>query len=151
MFKFDTFSELVNGAIVQEDAHLAHKAEKKRKAPTAGSSSSNPQRFRIVQSGPQRAPPVGVQATTAAVGVSATPVHTASGDGQTSCSSAERAEGLGAAAGGTPQFVSVLQLWAAEALCSKLPDATKTGPVVRSAEPEAERGSFQAGASALHS
>jgi len=56
MFKFDTFSELVNGAIVQEDAHLAHKAEKKRKAPAAGSSSSNPQRFRIVQSGPQRAP-----------------------------------------------------------------------------------------------
>ena len=31
MFKFDTFSELVNDAIVQEDAHLAHKAEKKRK------------------------------------------------------------------------------------------------------------------------
>ena len=28
MFKFTTFSELVNGAIVQEDAHLAHKAEK---------------------------------------------------------------------------------------------------------------------------
>ena len=56
MFKFNTFSELVNGAIVQEDAHLAHKAEKKRKAPAAGSSSSNPQRFCLVQSGPQRAP-----------------------------------------------------------------------------------------------
>jgi len=56
MFKFNNFSELVNGAIVQEDAHLAHKAEKKRKAPAAGSSSSNPQRFRLVQSGPQRAP-----------------------------------------------------------------------------------------------
>ena len=56
MFKFDTFSELVNGAIVQKDAHLSHKAEKKRKAPAAGTSSSNPQRFRIVQSGPQRAP-----------------------------------------------------------------------------------------------
>ena len=56
MFKFDTFSELVNGAFVQKDAHLSHKAEKKRKAPAAGSSSSNPQRFRIVQSGPQRAP-----------------------------------------------------------------------------------------------
>ena len=40
MVKFDTFSELVNGAIIQEDAHLAHKAEKKRKAPAAGSSSS---------------------------------------------------------------------------------------------------------------
>ena len=37
MIKFDTFSELVNGAIIQEDAHLAHKAEKKRKAPSAGS------------------------------------------------------------------------------------------------------------------
>ena len=56
MFKFDTFSELVNGAIMHEDAHLAHKAEKKRKAPAAGSSSSNPQRFCIVQPGPQRAP-----------------------------------------------------------------------------------------------
>src|SRR6185437_8770310 len=56
MVKFDTFSELVNGAIIQEDAHLAHKAEKKRKAPAAGSSSSTLQRFRLVQSGPQRAP-----------------------------------------------------------------------------------------------
>ena len=56
MIKFDTFSELVNGAIIQEDAQLAHKAEKKRKAPAAGSSNSTPQRFRLVQSGPQRAP-----------------------------------------------------------------------------------------------
>jgi len=56
MVRFDSFSELVNGAIIQEDAHLAHKAEKKRKAPAAGSSSSAPQRFRLVQSGPQRAP-----------------------------------------------------------------------------------------------
>ena len=56
MIKFDTFSELINGAIIQEDAHLAHKAEKKRKAPAAGSSSSAPQRFRLMQSGPQRAP-----------------------------------------------------------------------------------------------
>ena len=31
MVKFDTFSELVNRDIIQEDAHLAHKAEKKRK------------------------------------------------------------------------------------------------------------------------
>ena len=52
MFKFNTFSELVNGAIVQEDAHLAHKAEKKRKASAVGSSSSAPQKFRLVQSGP---------------------------------------------------------------------------------------------------
>ena len=56
MVKFDSFSELVNGAIIQEDAHLAHKVEKKRKAPAVGSSSSAPQRFRLVQSGPQRAP-----------------------------------------------------------------------------------------------
>ena len=56
MIKFESFSELVNGAIIQEDAHLAHKAEKKRKAPAAGSSSSTPQKFRLVQSGPQRAP-----------------------------------------------------------------------------------------------
>ena len=50
MIKFSTFSELVNGAIIQEDAHLAHKVEKKRKAPAAGSSSSTPQKFRLVQS-----------------------------------------------------------------------------------------------------
>ena len=56
MYKFNTFSELVNGAIVQEDAHLAHKAEKKRKSPAVGSSSSALQRFRLVQSAPQRAP-----------------------------------------------------------------------------------------------
>ena len=31
MIKFDTFSELVNGAIIQEDAHLAHKAEKRER------------------------------------------------------------------------------------------------------------------------
>ena len=55
MFKFNTFSELVNGAIIQEDAHLAHKADKKRKAPAVGSSSSAPQKFRLVQSEPQRA------------------------------------------------------------------------------------------------
>ena len=56
MFQFNTFNELVNLAITQEDAHLAHKAEKKRKAPAVGSSSSTPQRFRLVQSGPQCAP-----------------------------------------------------------------------------------------------
>ena len=48
MFKFNTFSELVNGAIIQEDAHLAHKADKKRKTPVVGSSSSAPQRFRLI-------------------------------------------------------------------------------------------------------
>jgi len=56
IFKFNTFSQLVNEAIIHEDAHLAHKAEKKRKAPAPASSSSNPQRFRLVQSSPQRAP-----------------------------------------------------------------------------------------------
>jgi len=55
MFKFNTFSELVNGAIIQEDAHLAHKADKKRKATAVGSSSSAPQKFRLVQSEPPRA------------------------------------------------------------------------------------------------
>jgi len=50
MFQFNTFSELVNGDITQEDAHLAHKAEKKRKAPAVGSSSSTLQRFRLLQS-----------------------------------------------------------------------------------------------------
>ena len=66
MVKFDTFSELVNGAIIQENAHLAHKAEKK--TPAVGSSSSTPQRFRLVQLGPQRV-----------VELSAPSVHTVTG------------------------------------------------------------------------
>ena len=36
MIKFDTFSELVNGAIIQEDAHLANKAEKEKKGAGSG-------------------------------------------------------------------------------------------------------------------
>ena len=48
MFKFNTFSELVNGAITQEDARIAHQAEKKRKAPMGGSSSQANQRFRLI-------------------------------------------------------------------------------------------------------
>ena len=87
MVKFDTFSELVNGTIIQKDAHLAHKAEKKGKAPAAGSSSSTPQRFRLVQSGPQRAT-LSAPAT-AAVGIQAPSVHSAKGDSQASCPSAE--------------------------------------------------------------
>ena len=55
-----------------------------------------------------------------------------------------------AAAGDAPQFILVLQLWAAGALCTELSDATKVGPTIRSAELEAARGSFQAGESALH-
>ena len=49
------FTELVNKAITQEDATLAHKADKKRKA-LVGSSSSAPQRYRLVQIGAQQAP-----------------------------------------------------------------------------------------------
>ena len=148
MFKFNTFSELVNGAIILEDAHLAHKAEKKEKSTGSRIFEQRPTAVSPCPVGPAESP-LSAPAT-AAVGVSATPVYIVSGGGQASCSSAERAEGLGAAAGGTPQFVSVLQLWAAGALYTELPDATKAGPAVRSAEPEAERGSFQAGASALH-
>ncbi|CAN6279120.1 unnamed protein product [Urochloa humidicola] len=55
MIKFDSYSELVSGAITQEDAYLAHKADKKRKAPVVGSSSSAPQRFHFVQARPYRA------------------------------------------------------------------------------------------------
>ena len=52
-----TYSELVNLAIAQEDAILAHRAEKKRKAPTPVPS-GQPQRFRMVPpTAPQRAPP----------------------------------------------------------------------------------------------
>ena len=45
MIKFDTFNELVNGAIIQEDTHLAHKAEKKRKAPAADLQAALPRGF----------------------------------------------------------------------------------------------------------
>ena len=55
MFKFNTFSELINRSITQEDAHLDHKADKKRNAPAVGSSSSAPQRFHLVQTGQPRA------------------------------------------------------------------------------------------------
>ena len=51
----DNFTELVNKAIIQEDATLAHKADKKRKAPV-GSSSNAPQRYKLVQTGIQQAP-----------------------------------------------------------------------------------------------
>jgi hypothetical protein len=43
----NSYNELVNLAISQEDCILAHRAEKKRKAPMSGSSAP-PQRFRIV-------------------------------------------------------------------------------------------------------
>ena len=148
MFKFNTFSELVNGAIIQEDAHLAHKAEKKRKAPAMGSSSSAPQRFRLVQSGPQRAP---FQHQPQQQWGYRPPQYTRpQGTVMPPIPQQSEQKVWGAAAGRTPQFVSVLQLWADGALFTELPDAPKAGPAVRSAEPEAECGSFQAGASALH-
>jgi hypothetical protein len=43
----DIFNELVNLAISQEDCIVAHRTEKKRKAPMSGPSAP-PQRFRIV-------------------------------------------------------------------------------------------------------
>ena len=43
----DSFNELVNLAISQEDCIVAHRAEKKRKAPMSGPTAP-PQRFRIV-------------------------------------------------------------------------------------------------------
>jgi len=49
----NNFTELVNKAITQEDATLAHKADKKRKAP-AGSSSNAPQRYKLIQTGNQQ-------------------------------------------------------------------------------------------------
>jgi len=49
------FTELVNKVITQEDATVAHKADKKRKAPV-GSSSNAPQRYRLVQARAQQTP-----------------------------------------------------------------------------------------------
>ena len=46
--KADTYTELVNLAITQEDCIMAHRAEKKRKAP-AESSCAPPPRYRLVQ------------------------------------------------------------------------------------------------------
>jgi len=51
----DNFTKLVNKAITQEDATLAHKADKKRKA-SVGSSSNVPERYKLVQTGTQQAP-----------------------------------------------------------------------------------------------
>ena len=51
----NTYNELVNMAITQEDCIAAHRAEKKRKAPT-GPSSAQPPRYRLVQNTPPRPP-----------------------------------------------------------------------------------------------
>jgi len=60
--KADTYTELVNLAITQEDCIMAHCVEKKRKAP-AESSSAPPPRYRLVQNvtpiAPQKAPQQG--------------------------------------------------------------------------------------------
>jgi hypothetical protein len=49
----DSFNELVNLAISQEDCIIAHLAEKKRKAPMSGPSAP-PQRFRIISNNQNR-------------------------------------------------------------------------------------------------
>ena len=60
--RVDTYNELVNLAITQEDCIVAHCAEKKRKAPP-GPSSAQSSRYRFVQNVsptiPQKAPPPG--------------------------------------------------------------------------------------------
>jgi hypothetical protein len=50
----DTYNELVNLAITQEDCILAHRAEKKRKAP-AGPFSTQPPRYCLVQNAAPKA------------------------------------------------------------------------------------------------
>ena len=56
--KVDTYYELVNLAITQEDCIIAHRAEKKRKTPT-GPSSASPLRYRLVQTTTPQAPQQG--------------------------------------------------------------------------------------------
>jgi hypothetical protein len=56
LVKADTFNELVNMAITQEDCISAHRAEKKRKTPT-GPSTAQPPRYPLVQNTATRAPP----------------------------------------------------------------------------------------------
>jgi hypothetical protein len=56
LVRVDTFNELVNMAITQEDCISALWAEKKRKIPT-GPSSVRPPRYRLVQNTATRAPP----------------------------------------------------------------------------------------------
>jgi hypothetical protein len=58
LVKAENFNELVNMAITQEDCIAAHRAEKKRKAPTGPAASQLP-RYRLVPSNAPRAPPRG--------------------------------------------------------------------------------------------
>jgi hypothetical protein len=55
LVKANTFSELVNMALTQEDCIVAHHAEKKRKTPTGPSSAQSP-RYRVVPNTSFRAP-----------------------------------------------------------------------------------------------
>jgi hypothetical protein len=55
LVRANTFSELVNMALTQEDCIIAHHAEKKRKTPTGPSSAQSP-RYRVVPNTPFRAP-----------------------------------------------------------------------------------------------
>jgi hypothetical protein len=55
LVKVNTFSELVNMALTQEDCITAHRAEKKRRIST-GPASVQPSRYRFVQNAPPRAP-----------------------------------------------------------------------------------------------
>jgi hypothetical protein len=55
LVKANTFSELVNMALTQEDCITAHRAEKKRRIST-GPASVQPLRYRFVRNAPPRAP-----------------------------------------------------------------------------------------------
>jgi hypothetical protein len=55
LVKANTFSELVNMALTQEDCITAHRARKKRKTPTGPLSAQSP-RYRVVPNVPIRAP-----------------------------------------------------------------------------------------------
>jgi hypothetical protein len=55
LVKANTFSELVNMALTQEDCITVHRAEKKRRIST-GPTSVQPSRYRFVRNAPPRAP-----------------------------------------------------------------------------------------------
>jgi hypothetical protein len=56
LVRADTFNELVNMAIIQQDCMSAHRAEKKRRI-TPGPSNVQPSRYRLVQQAATRLPP----------------------------------------------------------------------------------------------
>ena len=62
LVRTDSFNELVNKAITQDDCITAHRAEKKRKAPTGPSGAQAPRYCLVhntVPKAPQRNPPSG--------------------------------------------------------------------------------------------